>query len=100
MLRFLQAFHISYFLYSEALLQNATLIPVPIYSAREEPIEGICSEFIGEQLTVEWCLAEREELAPLLEKRATDVVVTFGAGNIDVVCKDVAEVIQKKCSSR
>lgn len=86
--------------FAEVLSLADDVIMVPIYPAREEPIEGICSEFIGEQLTVEWCLAEREELAPLLEKRATDVVVTFGAGNIDVVCKDVAEVIQKKCSSR
>jgi len=32
----------------------------------------------------------------LLEKMSTDVVVTFGAGNIDVVCSAVAELLKKR----
>ena len=72
------------------------VILVPIYPAREEPIEGVCSELIGGMLTVEWSLAEREELVERLAARDTDVVVTFGAGNIDVVCNDVAALLQKR----
>ena len=66
------------------------------FTAREEPIEGVCSEMIGQLLTVDWQLAEREELVALLEKMSTDVVVTFGAGNIDVVCSAVAELLKKR----
>jgi len=72
------------------------VVMVPIYPAREEPIEGVCSEMIGQLLTVDWQLAEREELVALLEKMSTDVVVTFGAGNIDVVCSAVAELLKKR----
>jgi UDP-N-acetylmuramate-alanine ligase len=47
-------------------------------------------------LKVEWSLAEREELAELLSKRDSDVVVTFGAGNIDTTCQGIAEVLSKR----
>lgn len=51
---------------------------------------------IGRMLKVSWTLHEREELAEVLTKMDTDVVVTFGAGNIDVTCAGIAEVLRKK----
>ena len=82
--------------FAEVLSLCDEVVMVPIYPAREEPIEGVCSEMIGQLLTVDWSLAEREELVALLEKMSTDVVVTFGAGNIDVVCSDIAELLKKR----
>ena len=82
--------------FAEVLSLCDEVVMVPISPAREEPIEGVCSEMIGERLTVDWQLAEREELAELLKGMATDVVVTFGAGNIDVVCSAVAETLRAK----
>ena len=64
--------------------------------AREEPIEGVCSEMIGRMLSTEWRLVERDDLAEMLRTTSSDVVVTFGAGNIDVVCNDVAAVLRDK----
>lgn len=86
--------------FAEALSLADEVLLVPIYPARELPIEGVCSEMIGRMLTVEWSMVEREELAARLETMPTDVVVTFGAGNIDVCCNAVAEVIRKKCSEK
>ena len=72
------------------------VIMVPIYPARELPIEGVCSEMIGRNLGVKWQLVEREALAATLHDMDTDIVVTFGAGNIDAVCEDIyAELKQK-----
>ena len=82
--------------FAEVLSLCDEVVMVPIYPAREEPIEGVCSEMIGELLTVKWSLAEREELAERLKTMDTDIVVTFGAGNIDVVCSAVAETLNKK----
>lgn len=82
--------------FAEALSLADEVIMVPIYPARELPIEGVCSEMIGRMLKVEWSLAEREELAELLSKRPSDVVVTFGAGNIDTTCQGIAEVLSKR----
>ena len=82
--------------FAEALSLADDVVLVPIYPAREEPIEGVCSEMIGRMLTKEWTLVEREELAEMLTKTKSDVVVTFGAGNIDVVCNDVAAALRTK----
>jgi UDP-N-acetylmuramate--alanine ligase len=46
--------------FAEALSHADEVVLVPIYPAREEPIEGICSELIGEYVTVDWSLCERE----------------------------------------
>ena len=82
--------------FAEALSLADDVVLVPIYPAREEPIEGVCSEMIGRMLTKEWTLVEREDLAEMLTKTKSDVVVTFGAGNIDVVCNDVAAALRTK----
>lgn len=82
--------------FAEALSLADEVILVPIYPAREEPIEGVCSEMIGRMLKVEWTLAEREELAEIVATMDTDVVVTFGAGNIDVTCSGIAQALSKK----
>ena len=82
--------------FAEALSLADNVVMVPIYPAREEPIEGVCSELIGRMLKVEWVLLEREELAERLVAMPTDVVVTFGAGNIDVVCADIAAKLKAK----
>ena len=82
--------------FAEALSLADDVVLVPIYPAREEPIEGVCSEMIGRMLSTEWRLVERDDLAEMLRTTSSDVVVTFGAGNIDVVCNDVAAVLRDK----
>ena len=82
--------------FAEVLDLADEVILVPIYPAREEPIEGVSSEMIGAMLNKEWQLVEREALAEWLRGHKTDVVVTFGAGNIDAVCADIAEVLRNK----
>jgi UDP-N-acetylmuramate--alanine ligase len=82
--------------FSEVLSLCDEVIMVPIYPARELPIEGVCSEMIGRDLKVKWQLVEREDVAERLREMDTDVVVTFGAGNIDAVCEDIYKTLQRK----
>ena len=82
--------------FSEVLSLADKVILLPIYPARELPIEGVCSEMLGAAIKTEWELVERDALAEHLKDEDTDVVVTFGAGNIDVVCSDVAKVLSNK----
>ena len=82
--------------FAAALSLADEVVLVPIYPAREEPIEGICSELIGEYVTAPWHICERENLADDLYSMPTDVVVTFGAGNIDVYCEAIATELIKK----
>ena len=82
--------------FAEVLSEADKVVMVPIYPARELPIEGVTSELIGKDITAEWELVERDDIAQYLEHEKTDVTVTFGAGNIDVVCAEVAKVITAK----
>ena len=82
--------------FAEVLSLCDRVVMVPIYPARELPLEGVTSELIGRDITTEWELVERFDVAEYLKGVETDVVVTFGAGNIDVICNDVATVLHSK----
>lgn len=82
--------------FAAALSCADEVVLVPIYPAREEPIEGITSEIIAERVTVPCEICERENLADLLLYKDTDVVVSFGAGNIDACCAAIAEKLATK----
>ena len=82
--------------FAEALNEADEVVLLPIYPARELPIEGITTEIIAERVTKPYRIVEREVLAKSIEEMATDVVVSFGAGNIDACCTALAEVIAGK----
>lgn len=82
--------------FAAALSKADEAILVPIYPARELPIEGITSEIIAQRVSVPCTICPREHLAEFLSTHATDVVVTFGAGNIDAYCEQIAEALNKK----
>ncbi len=82
--------------FAEALSLADQVVLLPIYPAREQPIEGVVSEIIGDRLTVPWRICMREQLAETLAAMTTDVVATFGAGNIDACCDAVAPHSQTK----
>jgi UDP-N-acetylmuramate--alanine ligase len=82
--------------FSATLSLADRVILLPIYPAREEPIEGVTSEMIGLKVTAPWELIERDDVPERLQSEEVDVVVTFGAGNIDVICGSVAEVLKTR----
>ena len=82
--------------FAAALSLADKAVLVPIYPAREEPIEGITSEIIADCVTVPCPICERERLAEYLAAEETDVVVTFGAGNIDAYCQAIADALSHK----
>ena len=64
------------------LLDRAILLP--IYPAREKPIEGITSEFLlGKMQNPNRLVLRKDELAPYLRAHRPDVLLTIGAGDID-----------------
>lgn len=82
--------------FAEALSHADEVVLLPIYPAREEPIPGVSSELIARQVTVPCRIVEREELAATVGAMPTDVVISFGAGNIDACCEALAAVLRRK----
>ena len=80
--------------FAAALSALDKLILLDIYPAREEPIPGVSSELIFKDVTApEKVLITKEELMPLLEKEKLDVLVSFGAGNIDRYIGPIKEML-------
>ena len=83
--------------FTEALSAVDKLILLGIYPAREEPIPGVTSEIIFKDVTApEKILIDKTELMPLLEKEPVDVLVTFGAGDIDRFIQPITELLEKR----
>ena len=82
--------------FAEALSHADEVVLLPIYPAREEPIEGVTSELIARQVTVPCRIVDRDRLAGTVAAMDTDVVISFGAGNIDACCEALSEVLKRK----
>lgn len=83
--------------FAEALSGVDKLILLDIYPARELPIEGVTSEIIFKDVTApEKVMLPKEELMDYLAKEDLDVLVTFGAGNIDRFIAPIREMLEKR----
>ena len=78
--------------FAAALSGLDSLIMLPIYPAREEPIEGVRSEMILDKVTIDdKKIVSKDELMKEVASRDVDVLVTFGAGDIDRFVKQFEE---------
>ena len=82
--------------FAESLSHADEVVLLPIYPAREEPIPGVTSELIARHVAVPCRIVGREALADTVAAMDTDVVVSFGAGNIDACCEALAEKLGAK----
>lgn len=82
------------------------LILLPIYPAREEPIEGVTSAMLLERVrsvnnTMDACLMEKNELINFLKDKVEDtmvpmVILTVGAGDIDRLVPEIKTMLNSK----
>ena len=73
-----------------------------IYPAREAPIPGVTSELIYKNLKpgVEKSMIHKEDVLDLIKKRDFDVLIVLGAGDLDNLVPQMAEILkQKECAS-
>jgi len=74
-----------------------------IFAAGEKPIDGVTSEALVElakkagHKDIHY-IARREDLAAWLDAQARpgDLVITLGAGNIQLTCNEVIELLEKR----
>ena len=83
--------------FAEALSMLDEVILLDIYPAREEPIPGVSSELIYSRLTcAEKVLLHKDELLAHLESSSVDVLVSFGAGDIDRFVTPITKMLEKR----
>jgi UDP-N-acetylmuramate--alanine ligase len=77
------------------LLDYAILIP--LYPAREEPIRGISSEIIFNQMKLQdKHLVTKPQMLDILRSEKCEIVLTMGAGDIDSLAGDIIEILKTK----
>ena len=84
--------------FADALSQLDEVILCDIYPAREQPIPGVTSQLIYDNLKpgVEKSLIRKEEVVQLAKSRDFDVLVILGAGDLDNYVPQIAKIIRNK----
>lgn len=89
--------------FAQALSQVDRLVLLDIYPAREEPIPGVTSEIIFNDVTApEKTLLKKEELLGYmsgLELMGKEVFITLGAGDIDRLVEPIAKLLKEKLNN-
>lgn len=67
---------------------------VELYPAREEPIAGISSQTIYDEITCPKTLTTKAELINVLKTKHFDVLLTVGAGDIDAMLPQIVESLK------
>ena len=83
--------------FAEALSKADRVILLDIYPARELPLAGVSSEIIFDRMTIaDKLLTTRDRLMQCLENEDIDVLVTFGAGDIDRFTGKITEMLKRR----
>lgn len=82
--------------FATALDKLDEIILLDIYPAREEPIAGVSSEIILEQMkNKSKTILSKKEVFELLKKTKPEVLITMGAGNIGLMVDEIELLLKR-----
>ena len=81
--------------FAEALSLADDVVVVDIYPAREEPIPGVSSKLIYDNLRpgIRRSMCHREEICDIVRQGGFDVLVTLGAGDIENYADEITKIL-------
>jgi UDP-N-acetylmuramate--alanine ligase len=84
--------------FAEALSHFDEVILTEIYPAREQPIPGVTSQIIYDNIKpgVEKSIIKKADVLDLVKSRDFDVLVTLGAGDLDNMVPQIQKIIEEK----
>lgn len=84
--------------FADALSQLDEVILCDIYPAREQPIPGVTSKLIYDNLKegVEKSMIHKEDILSLVKQRDFDVLVVLGAGDLDNYVPQITKILESK----
>ena len=84
--------------FADALSQLDEVILCDIYPAREQPIPGVTSKLIYDNLKegVEKSMIHKEDVLSLVKQRDFDVLVVLGAGDLDNYVPQITKILESK----
>ena len=84
--------------FADALSQLDEVILTEIYPAREQPIEGVTSQLIYDNLKpdVEKQLICKDDVLEFVKNRTFDVLIVLGAGDLDNYVPQITKILESK----
>jgi UDP-N-acetylmuramate--alanine ligase len=84
--------------FADALSLLDEVILTEIYPAREQPIEGVTSQLIYDNLRpgIEKQLVSKSQVLDLVKSRSFDVLIVLGAGDLDNQVPQMTELLKSK----
>ncbi len=84
--------------FADALSHFDEVILTEIYPAREQPIEGVTSKLIYDNLrpNIEKKMIQKDDVLNFVKAHDFDVLVVLGAGNLDNYVPEITEIIKAK----
>lgn len=80
--------------FAEVLAIADEVILLPIYPARELPVEGVNSEMILSKMNIQQkIVVSKTGLLELLKKNETELLITAGAGDIDLLLAEIKSIL-------
>lgn len=79
--------------FAESLSLADEVILLPIYPARELPIEGVTSGILAEKITAPVQIMEKEAVLDWLKKTPVPLLITAGAGDIDQLKGPISQLL-------
>ena len=88
--------------FADALSQLDEVILTEIYPAREQPIEGVTSQLIYDNLKpgMEKSIINKDSVLDLVKSRDFDVLVILGAGDLDNYVPQIAKIIEARDAAK
>ena len=78
--------------FASALDMADEIILLPIYPARELPIENISSKSIADKMNKNVSIVEKEKLIETIKRMKPELLITAGAGDIDKLVKPLKNI--------
>ena len=84
--------------FADALSQLDEVVLTDIYPAREQPIEGVTSQLIYDNLKpgVEKLLINKDDVLDYVRNHQFDVLIVLGAGDLDNMVPQITKILQQK----
>ena len=81
--------------FASALSMVDELLLMPIYPAREKPIEGVTSEWLLDKITIQnKRILDHKGVEEFVKQEMPELIVTVGAGNIDRLVKPIKQKLE------
>jgi len=84
--------------FADALSQLDEVVLTEIYPAREQPIEGVTSQLIYDNLKpgVAKTMIQKADVLNFVRSRSFDVLIVLGAGDLDNEMPQITKILQEK----